>query len=389
MKELTGTRGARPTETPEEGKSIRKRSISFFTSLRTYTALASTSILNLGAFGLKFKSVCSPGFHCHGCPWASAACPIGVFAYSSAVRTFPALAAGTILGIGALFGRMACGFACPFGLFQELLYKIPSPKIRLPRFTRWGKYAALALLVLIFPFLLGFKPVGGLAVHKPQVDKAEGDQLAVVVTVQNFGSEPIRSPELNVAFREKAGGAESFRAHQTFPDATVPPGERLALPAFNVPNKLATADLVIDSPQSEIMQLSPYELYYCRVCPEAALTAKLPDYAATPRSQLGPKLRRHAPALGILGVFLVLMVLVSRPFCRSFCPLGAIYALTSRLALWRVKVHEPDCIHCGLCSKVCPTDLDVPREAGGPECVACGDCIRACPKGAIRREFGL
>jgi polyferredoxin len=98
---------------------------------------------------------------------------------------------------------------------------------------------------------------------------------------------------------------------------------------------------------------------------------------------------RHALRLGLLLLFLVLMVLVSRPFCRTFCPLGATYALLSRLALWRVRFTAEKCVDCGLCSRVCPTDLDVPKEAGGPECIACGDCIRACPKGAIDRKFGL
>jgi ferredoxin len=60
---------------------------------------------------------------------------------------------------------------------------------------------------------------------------------------------------------------------------------------------------------------------------------------------------------------------------RSFCPLGAIYALTSWAALARVRLKPGACVQCGACSRVCPIDLDVPREVGGPECIACGDCI--------------
>jgi len=89
---------------------------SFFKTIRFHTAVATTIVLNLRVFGFSFKGMCSPGFNCHGCPWASFACPIGVMAFSSAVRQIPALAIASVVAVGLLFGRMVCGFACPFGL---------------------------------------------------------------------------------------------------------------------------------------------------------------------------------------------------------------------------------------------------------------------------------
>ena len=35
---------------------------------------------------------------------------------------------GFLLVVGALCGRFVCGWLCPFGLFQDLLHKIPFPK---------------------------------------------------------------------------------------------------------------------------------------------------------------------------------------------------------------------------------------------------------------------
>ena len=35
---------------------------------------------------------------------------------------------GFLIFVGALLGRLVCGFLCPFGLIQDLLNKIPFPK---------------------------------------------------------------------------------------------------------------------------------------------------------------------------------------------------------------------------------------------------------------------
>jgi ferredoxin-type protein NapH len=93
--------------------------------------------------------------------------------------------------------------------------------------------------------------------------------------------------------------------------------------------------------------------------------------------------------LGILVGILALMVVASRPFCRMFCPLGAMYAFTARAALTRLEVDQDACTTCGLCDQACPMELNVLKEIGGMECIACGDCKKVCPKGGIKRVFGL
>ena len=50
-------------------------------------------------------------------------------------RKLPFYILGTLLLFGVTLGRTICGFLCPFGFLQELLYKIPLPKIKKNRFT--------------------------------------------------------------------------------------------------------------------------------------------------------------------------------------------------------------------------------------------------------------
>lgn len=360
--------------------------------MRFATAVIATWILNLGMFGERFKvrSVCSPGFACHGCPWSTAACPIGAMAYGSAIHALPVFAIASVLAVGAAVGRLVCGFACPMGLLQDLLYRIPSPKVSLPRFCRYGKYLALALLVVALPWILQFVQSGYLAVAKPKVDKA-GDEIKVNVMVSNPGTEPVKGPRVVAIYRSHEGKRETFRLEKEFPDITIAPGQKdVALPEFQIPNQLASADLEVSSPQSEVMQSSPYQLYYCRLCPTGTLTATIPSwFSAQGGKSIYARMSGAWLRLSILGLFLILMVLATRPLCRLFCPLGAIYGLTARYSLCGMSINQEQCIHCGQCNKVCPMELDVQKEIGGSECIVCGDCKKACPKQGIKRTFGL
>ncbi|MGE5609519.1 MAG: 4Fe-4S binding protein [Bacillota bacterium] len=363
----------------------------FYMRLRFATSMIATWLLNLRGFGFSLKNVCSPGFNCHGCPWATGACPVGVMAFGSAMHALPVLAIASVLAVGAVLGRLVCSFVCPFGLLQDLLYRIPSPKISLPRFVRYGKYLCLVLLVFVLPYLLGFEQTGGyLSLAKPTINKADAGQIKVDVIVTNLGTEPVASPELLVTYRDLQSKKEVHRERKVFPGLTVPPGETEILPTFTVPNHLATAELLVDSPQSTISQTPRYQLYFCRLCPNGTLTATLPSYfTGNGTTPVYSRLSGHALRLGILAVFLVLMVIASRPFCRMACPLGAIYALTTPVSLSSMTIDHTACVDCGLCNRVCPMELKVSHEVGGPECIACGDCVKVCPRRGIKRSFGL
>lgn len=59
------------------------------------------------------------------------------------LNSVPWMALGLIAGFGVLVGRFFCGWICPMGLLQDLGYLIPAPKLQLPSFLRWMKYAFL------------------------------------------------------------------------------------------------------------------------------------------------------------------------------------------------------------------------------------------------------
>lgn len=104
------------------------------------------------------KSVCAPGLNCYSCPGASAACPLGALqnALSNSGARLPYYVFGILLLYGLLFGRWICGFLCPFGLIQDLLHKIKTPKLKKSRFTRvlsYLKYVILIVFVVALPLI--------------------------------------------------------------------------------------------------------------------------------------------------------------------------------------------------------------------------------------------
>ncbi len=105
------------------------------------------------------KTICVPVLNCYSCPGALGACPIGSLQAiaGSAKFNFSFYVFGLIALFGILLGRFFCGYLCPFGLLQDLLHKIPTPKIKVPaklnRILSFGKYVMLIGVVMLLPFI--------------------------------------------------------------------------------------------------------------------------------------------------------------------------------------------------------------------------------------------
>ncbi len=247
------------------------------------------------------KVVCSPGLNCYSCPAATTYCPMGAIQQLMLSIRFNLEMGQYYLGfyvlgcigvVGSFLGRLVCGWACPFGFIQELLYKIPSKKFSIPRPLRYFKYAVLFLMVFLLPLLI----------------------------VNDFG----------------------------------------------------TGDP-----------------WFCKyLCPAGTLEAGIPLLAMQPglRGTVG-LLFYHK--LFWLMVFVVWAVLASRPFCRVACPLGAFYALFSRVKLVKLQLDEAKCTKCKACHSVCPMGVKFNESPDDAECITCMACMdKACQFDAISLTVG-
>jgi polyferredoxin len=265
----------------------RRKIVQFLSALIYNAALPNfkTGALSQGPL----KNLCVPGLNCYSCPAAVASCPLGALQNALAGARFPLYIPGLLLLFGVALGRWICGFLCPFGLIQELLYKLPSPKLGKSPLTRRFtllKYAFLVILVLGTP---------------------------VITLVYGYG-----------------------------------------IPLF------------------------------CKfICPAGTLEAGIPLALANSaiRGSIGGLFYWK---IVLLAALILASAPVYRVFCRFLCPLGALYGLLNRYALWGIRRDPLRCSNCGICAKNCKMDT---RIANDRECIRCGVCIRACPARALSQVF--
>ncbi len=93
-------------------------------------------------------------------------------------------------------------------------------------------------------------------------------------------------------------------------------------------------------------------------------------------------------SLASVGMLLLVLIfagslLVDRFFCRYLCPLGAVFALVSRIRLFRIFKKQPEaCGSCRMCTIHCSMgiSLNQTERVKDSECIECFRCVDVCPR---------
>ena len=95
---------------------------------------------------------------------------------------------------------------------------------------------------------------------------------------------------------------------------------------------------------------------------------------------------------GLIGIlFLTVMLLslrVPRFYCRFICPTGALLALLSRWAVWRIGRESELCRECRQCEADCEGACAPSETIRIPECVVCLNCRDQCRHGRMGYRSG-
>ncbi len=243
-----------------------------------------------------------------------------------------ALVFGIVIVAAVLLGRFWCGWVCPFGLYVDLMTRLRKAlRIRhrsfSPSFNE--KFHQLSYVILALILI-----------------------LSVI-----FGFEAIAGAQL-VPGTEQGGFVNTY---------------------FSAP--------------------------FCQICPmkplcmltETSVGTLKPEWVLGPTTGQFWQLGQYVTSLNllILGIVTVAAFFVRRSWCR-ICPLGGLVGLFNRFPpfKWvsgvRLDKVEEKCTKCGVCKRVCPTQVtEVYEKQDGDvttsQCILCLRCVEMCPQeGCLR-----
>lgn len=88
-----------------------------------------------------------------------------------------------------------------------------------------------------------------------------------------------------------------------------------------------------------------------------------------------------------VGIGLAYVLRDNRAFCKYICPVTVFLKPMSYFAVFRVECDRKLCTGCGICTQVCPMEVDMRdpsrKRKNGTECILCMECRNHCPRGAI------
>ena len=88
----------------------------------------------------------------------------------------------------------------------------------------------------------------------------------------------------------------------------------------------------------------------------------------------------------IFAVFIMAILLnlvIPRFYCRFVCPLGALFGILGRFAIWRIGKNSSECSNCKLCERNCEGGCEPAGNIRISECVLCFNCLDYCKDDVI------
>jgi ferredoxin-type protein NapH len=130
----------------------------------------------------------------------------------------------------------------------------------------------------------------------------------------------------------------------------------------------------------------------------ASMISSVPLFTAVSPINLVTLAVYAMPTVGlvVIGAIVLFEYFVPRGFCRSLCPLGALYSLLGSFAPLRVFVRPGGkCLLCQQCSMRCPMGIHVMEDhvlsghatVSDSECSRCGTCTDVCAGRMLQLNF--
>lgn len=122
-----------------------------------------------------------------------------------------------------------------------------------------------------------------------------------------------------------------------------------------------------------------HPLFICRVCPAGGLEAAAPNMvsqAAAGQDIAWP----NALKISIVVLFLGAVFFIRRPWCRIFCPLGAIFSVFNRFSAFFLHFDPSKCTSCERCHKLCEYGIEPEKSPNDSRCIRCLECTSCSPE---------
>jgi polyferredoxin len=289
----------------------------------------------------------------------------------------PLVGLGTLLSTGTLYagllwslatvvltillGRFFCGWMCPLGSIHQFTGYLAKRKKSIKMRVELNRYhPAQSLKYWVLVFLLSMAGAG-MAIDVLRLPRTATVGLAAVIALG-------LSAIIILVIRPMAVNVKNAVA------AVLLIGGGWVLISFLFPGDWRP------TPSLQIGLLDPIPLVY-----RSINLIVLPLIDRT-NLMISSSPRLYAGTWLIATIFLIsvaLNLISPRFYCRFVCPLGALFGVLGRFALWRIGKVRKECIDCHLCEKNCEGACQPTTRIRTAECVLCLNCIDDCHHGLM------